>query len=213
MPYIVPFANDLWFRWLFGWLLPPYMALLKGSHTDETREASARKQVYQDVGFPADKLEETLTFCDKTFEIYPLLCYPCKIPDVPGRMVRATPNTSGATAAAACGGEKAGRHSMFLNLGIYGVPKAILEKRPYKTVTSVRALEKHIRSVGGFQHTYCVRSLIELNYIPNPQPTHINGWLSTHLLHKVCNVVKSLKSLKTLNLTLTQNLTLKPTKP
>ena len=28
-------------------------------------------------------------------------------------------------------------------------------QRPYKTVTSVRALERHIRTVGGFQHTYC----------------------------------------------------------
>eukprot|EP00944_MAST-04C_sp_MAST-4C-sp1_P011197 g11197.t1 len=44
---------------------------------------------------------------------------------------------------------------LFLNLGIYGVPKAILEARGFKTVLAVRELESIVRRVGGFQHTYC----------------------------------------------------------
>ena len=44
---------------------------------------------------------------------------------------------------------------LFLNLGIYGVPKAILEDRGFKTVLAVRELEGVVRQVGGFQHTYC----------------------------------------------------------
>ena len=41
----MPFGNSAWFRYLFGWALPPKMSLLKSSHTPETREASIRKQV------------------------------------------------------------------------------------------------------------------------------------------------------------------------
>ena len=44
---------------------------------------------------------------------------------------------------------------MFLNFGIYGVPKPIAMGRKYKTVTAVRGMEWLVRKVGGFQHTYC----------------------------------------------------------
>ena len=159
MPYILPFGNDAWFRWCFGWLLPPYMALLKGSHTDETREASARKQVYQDLGFPADKFEEMVAFCDDTFAIYPLLVYPCQVADVPGRMVRCTPCTDGPTKTATSSPlstlASAPSSAMYMNLGLYGVPRDILDHKPFKTVTKVRALEQRLREIGGFQHTYC----------------------------------------------------------
>ena len=65
-------------------------------------------------------------------------------------MVKCTPNTKGPAKT-----RRDGRTSMYMNLGLYGVPKAILEKKPYKTVTEVRGLEQFIRDVGGFQHTYC----------------------------------------------------------
>ena len=45
MSSVLPFGNHPLFRYLFGWLLPPNMALLKSSHTKETREDSARMQV------------------------------------------------------------------------------------------------------------------------------------------------------------------------
>ena len=47
------YRNQAWFRYLLGWLLPPQMSFLKSSHTESTREASVRKQCYQDVAFPA----------------------------------------------------------------------------------------------------------------------------------------------------------------
>lgn len=69
---------------------------------------------------------------------------------------------------------------MNLNLGIYGVPHKLSlavaeaeadgQERPaaelFPTVTKVRELEAFVRSVGGFQHTYCdsfqVRRLSQL---------------------------------------------------
>ena len=56
MATIIPYGNRAWFRWSLGWLLPPQMSFLKSSHTTETREASIRKQCYQDVAFPAEEL-------------------------------------------------------------------------------------------------------------------------------------------------------------
>jgi Delta24-sterol reductase len=145
MPYVLPFGNHWLFRFLFGWLLPPNMALLKASHTSETREDSARKQVYQDLGFPMKDLSTMIDAAHNLFEIYPLLCYPCKIPKKPGFL-----------RGHSMGDNDADQNSqMFLNFGIYGVPKPIAMGRKYKTVTAVRGMEWLVRKVGGFQHTYC----------------------------------------------------------
>ena len=144
MAYVLPFGNHWLFRYTLGWLLPPNMSLLKGSHTEKTREQSARKQVYQDVGFPIHQFEKMVNDSHNMFHIYPLLCYPCKINNRPGflhvnRGISSDNNDS----------------QLFLNLGIYGVPKAILEGKEFKTVLAVRKLEQIIREIGGFQHTYC----------------------------------------------------------
>merc|ERR1712166_1135887 len=49
------------------------------------------------------------------------------------------------------------KKQMFLNLGIYGIPRDIRANpsQPFLMVRAVRRLESWIRSVGGFQHTYC----------------------------------------------------------
>ena len=49
MASIIPYGNHPFFRFLCGWMLPPQLTFLKSSHTKETREASLRKQCYQDV--------------------------------------------------------------------------------------------------------------------------------------------------------------------
>jgi delta24-sterol reductase len=186
METVMPFGNDAWFRFPFGWTLPPKMSLLKASHNDETREASVRRQVYQvrcplhrstdtegpmppstlnpkpsdpsillpsalgltclrlatgaqDIAFPCAKLSEAVEICERLFNIYPLLCYPCRVRDVPGRMVRTG----------------TGVDEPYFNLGVYGVPEAVRQGRPFKTVTAVRELEQWVRGARGFQHTYC----------------------------------------------------------
>ena len=54
-------------------------------------------------------------------------------------------------------GESTLRFQLNANLGIYGVPRAIRNapREPCAVVSKVRALEKWVRDVGGFQHTYC----------------------------------------------------------
>ena len=144
MGTIIPYGNNPVFRFLLGWLLPPQMSFLKASHTEDTREASVRKQCYQDVCFPAGKLPEVRALSDRLFNIYPLLVYPCKV-RARGGLLRVG------------GGRADGAAQMNLNLGIYGVPPELAEGAfpLFPMVTRVRELEAWLRANGGFQHTYC----------------------------------------------------------
>lgn len=144
---ILPSANQPWFRNTLGWTLPPNLRLLKSSRPPEERARAMRRQVYQDFAFPAEHLKEMLVHLDETFEIYPLLVYPCRVFDR-GGMVR----VKGQHGVHWDGQE---RSEMYLNLGIYGPPRDIREgKLRFPTVTKVRELEAMVRERGGFLHTY-----------------------------------------------------------
>lgn len=144
MATIIPYGNHPLFRFFLGWLLPPQMSFLKSSHTKETREASVRKQVYQDVAFPAEKFQEALEMSNTLFNIYPLLVYPCKVKQRGGMMKVNTKIDQNGT-------------QMNLNLGIYGVPPELeADVFPlFPMIERVRKLEQWLRDNGGFQHTYC----------------------------------------------------------
>jgi len=147
MGKIIPHANHPLYRALLGWMLPPNMSLLKGSRPQEERNRAILQQVYQDIGFPSEHLKELLEHLDTEFEIYPLLVYPCKVFDY-GGMIRHKGEH---------GKEWDGkvREKMYLNLGIYGFPKAVRNgDKSYRTVDKVREVEAKISSFGGFLHTY-----------------------------------------------------------
>jgi delta24-sterol reductase len=147
MGQIVPTANAAWFRHTMGWTLPPNMPLLKASRPPEERERAMRRQVYQDFAFPAEHLQTLLSHLHHNFEIYPLLVYPCRVTDQ-GGMVRLKGQHGKPW-------DGVPRSAMYLNLGIYGTPKAIREgDLNYPTVTKVRELERMIRERSGFLHTY-----------------------------------------------------------
>jgi len=146
MATVIPYGNHPLFRWCLGWLLPPQMSFLKSSHTKETREASVRKQCFQDVAFPADKFQQALAVSDELFNIYPLLVYPCKVKQHHGMLRVSNPDCT-----------KEGDVQMNLNLGIYGVPPALENDvfNLFPMIGRVRKLEQWLRENGGFQHTYC----------------------------------------------------------
>ncbi len=147
MGQILPTANAPWFRRLFGWTMPPHMPLLKSSRPDEERERGMRRQVYQDFAVPVEHFASVLDQVHDTFDIYPLLIYPCLVRDQ-GGMVR-VPGQHGVP------WDGKVRTARMLNMGIYGEPKAIREgDLQYPTVTRVRQLEARVRELGGFLHTY-----------------------------------------------------------
>jgi delta24-sterol reductase len=145
---ILPTANEAWFRYTMGWMLPPNMAFLKGTRPEQERENTIRKQVWQEFAFPAENFAEMVARAHEEFEIYPLLAYPCKVIDH-GGMVRAPGNH---------GKPYAGTPATvpFLDLGIYGIPQRIKDgDERFDTVTRVRRFEQRVRELGGFLHTYC----------------------------------------------------------
>jgi len=62
------------------------------------------------------------------------------------------------------------------NLGIYGLPRELRERpnEPCAVVTKVRELEAWVRSVGGFQHTYCDSFQTEAEF--KAMFDHDGGW-------------------------------------
>jgi len=145
---ILPTANEAWFRYTMGWMLPPNMTFLKGTRPDAERENTIRKQVWQEFAFPAENFAEMVARAHDEFEIYPLLAYPCKVIDH-GGIVRA-PGNHGKPYR----GEP--ETAAFLDLGIYGIPQRIKDgEEHFDTVTRVRKFEERVRALGGFLHTYC----------------------------------------------------------
>lgn len=145
---IMPTANEPWFRYTLGWMLPPNMTFLKGSRPPAERVNTIRKQVWQEFAFPAEHFAEMVDHVHESFEIYPLLAYPCRVIDR-GGLVRRPANRGKPYS-----GEE--ESEVFLDIGIYGFPQRIKDgDAQFPTVTKVRALEHKARSLGGFLHTYC----------------------------------------------------------
>lgn len=158
MGTVIPFGNEPWFRKTLGFMTPPNMVFLKSLRRQSDRETSMRKQVWQDAAFPAEKLPNMVEKSHELFEIYPLLCYPCKVFDYGGFIrLRGEQNQIPPY-------DGQPKSKMFLNLGIYGTPKPIREGKQFKTLHAVREFEGAIRDVGGFQHTYCDSFMTESEF-------------------------------------------------
>jgi len=148
---MVTFGNNWIFRYLFGWLCPPKPAFLKFTTTPELREMTFTHQVFQDITLPMTALEESIALAEQLFELYPLLVYPCRIYDHtnsktahqgqirPPREKDMVPGTN---------------FGMFYDLGVYGVPGQIKNKKPYNPTYAYRTMEKFIRRVGGYTFLY-----------------------------------------------------------
>lgn len=148
MLYVFPAANHFLIRWLLGWMLPPKVTFLKALRPAHAREDVAKEQIYQDLAFPMEHLQEMVDYVDDQFSIYPLLVYPCKVIDRGGYL--SVPKGQDLE------GDSTLKYQYFLNLGIYGVPKAVVSgNRQYNVITRTRQLLAKVRSLGGFQHSYC----------------------------------------------------------
>lgn len=66
---IIPFGNQVVFRWLFGWAVPPKIALIKLTQTEEIRQLYEKYHVVQDMLVPMGKLGDALSTMDDEFEV------------------------------------------------------------------------------------------------------------------------------------------------
>jgi len=130
---IIPFGNHPVFRYLFGWLVPPKVSLLKLTQGETVKELYENNHFIQDMLVPISSLKDSLICFEKEVQIYPVWLCPFKLPADPG-MLRPLNNTE----------------SFFVDIGTYGVPKV----SNFHPVETTRRIEKFVRDNNGFQMLY-----------------------------------------------------------
>merc|ERR1712062_642697 len=131
---IIPFGNNPIFRYLFGWLIPPKVSLLKLTQGETLKKLYEEHHMIQDMLVPINQLKASLECFHKEVEIYPIWLCPFLLPNHPG-MLKVDPDIDS---------------SMFVDVGVYGVPKT----QSFETVSTTRRVEAFVREVKGFQMMY-----------------------------------------------------------
>ncbi|KAI8434616.1 hypothetical protein MSG28_003152 [Choristoneura fumiferana] len=103
---IISFGNNVIFRYLFGWLMPPEVSLLKLTQPEAVGRLYDRAHVIQDMLVPIQTLERAIQLFHDKFRVYPIWLCPFKVPNNPGQL------------------RVSGDWQMFVDIGVYGVPKA-----------------------------------------------------------------------------------------
>lgn len=71
---ILPFADQWWFRWSLGWLMPPKVSLLKATQGEAIRNYYHDHHVVQDLLVPLYKVGDMLEFLHRTMEVFIFFC-------------------------------------------------------------------------------------------------------------------------------------------
>jgi delta24-sterol reductase len=145
MELMIPIGNNVVFRWLLGWLMPPKVSFLKISQTEMTRQLVERTHVAQDFLVPTRKMSEFLDLCDREFDrIYPLWLCLHSHAAIPGSLLKPPlqPGKDGS--------------EMYVDIGVYGLPRCVHEKREedFDMKKSMRNVLKYLVTLDGFQMLY-----------------------------------------------------------
>lgn len=65
MQNIIPFGNNVLFRKLFGWVLPPKISILKKTMPKIMKELYADKRIFRDMIVPISTLKDTIQYLDQ----------------------------------------------------------------------------------------------------------------------------------------------------
>ncbi|KAK2495459.1 hypothetical protein MC885_002643 [Smutsia gigantea] len=135
---IIPFGNNPVFRYLFGWMVPPKISLLKLTQGETLRKLYEQHHVVQDMLVPMKCLTQALhTFHEDIHvsrgRVYPIWLCPFILPSQPGLVH-----------------PKGDEAELYVDIGAYGEPRV----KHFEARYCMRQLEKFVRSVHGFQMLY-----------------------------------------------------------
>lgn len=131
---IVPFGNNVVFRYLLGWMMPVKVSLLKVTQADAIKRLYEAHHIIQDFLVPTSTMKRCLREFDRTCQVYPIWLCPFNLPASPGMVHPAEGMTE----------------DMYVDIGVYGVPKRdSFDARP-----THRELEDLIVESKGFQMLY-----------------------------------------------------------
>lgn len=157
---ILPFGDQWWFRWFFGWLMPPKVSLLKATQGEAIRNYYHEKHVIQDLLVPLYMVGDALEYVHQEMEIYPIWLCPHRLFKLPVKtMVYPEPgfelhHRQGDTSYA----------QMFTDIGVYYTPAALFRGEEFDGAEAVRQLEEWLIQNRGFQPQYAVSELTEKNF-------------------------------------------------
>lgn len=142
---LIPFANKAWYRYLFAWLGAPKISLMKLTYTKALRREAMFKRVTQDIIVPLSDMNESLDFMHSRFSIYPMWICPVRLfnhHENEGFLYN--PPASAET-----------NHSaMYVDIGVYGIPQAVVEEKPWDMIAVSRELEAFTLSKQGYHLLY-----------------------------------------------------------
>ncbi|XP_050995101.1 delta(24)-sterol reductase [Labeo rohita] len=130
---IIPFGNNPLFRYVFGWMVPPKISLLKLTQGETIRKLYEQHHVVQDMLVPLKHIKSAILRFHEDIRVYPLWLCPFVLPNQPG-MVH----------------PKGDEDELYVDIGAYGEPKV----KHFEAKSSTRQLEKFVREVHGFQMLY-----------------------------------------------------------
>ncbi|KAI5671036.1 hypothetical protein M9H77_11400 [Catharanthus roseus] len=157
---ILPFADQWWFRFLLGWMMPPKVSLLKATQGDAIRNYYHEMHVIQDMLVPLYKVGDALEWVHREMEVYPIWLCPHRLYKLPVKtMIYPEPgfehqHRQGDTNYA----------QMYTDVGVYYAPGPVLRGEVFDGAEAVRKLENWLIENHGFQPQYAVSELTEKNF-------------------------------------------------
>jgi len=152
---IIPVGNHPLFRLLLGWAVPPKVSFLKLTQTEALKKLYEEQHVIQDMLVPLSEMGKSLDVFEDEYCVYPIWICPYRAYDYSSgdgkekhRFFLRRPQADRTDEAT---GKK---YEMYVDLGAYGIPKAVLEKKPFDAAARGRAVESYVMSVRGFQMLY-----------------------------------------------------------
>eukprot|EP00467_Chlorarachnion_reptans_P022412 CAMPEP_0114509854 /NCGR_PEP_ID=MMETSP0109-20121206/13449_1 /TAXON_ID=29199 /ORGANISM="Chlorarachnion reptans, Strain CCCM449" /LENGTH=603 /DNA_ID=CAMNT_0001689069 /DNA_START=290 /DNA_END=2101 /DNA_ORIENTATION=+ len=143
---MIPFSNHPLYRVLWGWMGAPEVSLLKLFQGPVIRKSSMYAHAVQESIVPLKILDEGIEKFDDWYGIYPLLIFPVRVydrGDLSG-MLRPRKDLT----------NEGKDYGIWVDIGAYGVPRAIKEGKSWSAKKNVRDMEHWTRDNGGWQALY-----------------------------------------------------------
>ncbi|GAB4850659.1 Delta(24)-sterol [Ancistrocladus abbreviatus] len=157
---ILPFGDQFWFRFLFGWMMPPKVSLLKATQGEAVRNYYHENHVIQDMLVPLYKVGDALEWVHREMEVYPIWLCPHRLFKLPVKtMVYPEPGfdlqkRQGDSLYA----------QMFTDVGVYYAPGPILRGEVFDGAEAVRRMEQWLIENNSYQPQYAVTELNEKDF-------------------------------------------------
>lgn len=159
---LVPMGNNVIFRYLAGWLMPPRVSFLKLTTVGKMNDYYSSRFVAQDILVPLRKTAPCLELMHDEFDIYPVwLC--------PHRVFK---TRLGSMLDCEADYDKDGKFKqgdteeaqMFTDVGIWFTPGPILRGEKYDTNAALNKMEQWLIKNNGYQTLYAYTELNEPDF-------------------------------------------------